>query len=126
MNALISKLAGFLPKSAQYLLFAASCTYWLGMQINTSVDTLRTDLVNQARLPAYEIIYNQLEKQVEKLAKDPEDIKQTDLKFAYNQCNGDFRAVYVKSLVPSESAKIDNACDKIEDMYLNERRYARN
>lgn len=123
MNAIISKFASLLPKSVQWALLIGACTYWLGMQVNYGFDTLRTDLVNQARQPAYEIIYNQLEKQMEKLAKDPDDIKQVDLKFAYNQCNGDFRAVYVKSLMPSESASITNTCEKIEDLYLNDRKY---
>lgn len=120
-------LLGYLPKSWQVIITLFACTYYgvieIKSQIDTSVMAVRNDIILEARQPTYAIIKNQLDKQLEKLQKDPDDVKTTDIKFLLNQCQGDFAADYIPNLPPNESITVRGACSKLENLYTNRMPY---
>ena len=69
----------------------------------------------ETTLPAYKIVESDLLKQLEKLKKDPDDIKTQDLrKFAYF-CDNDKFIEFVDKQDDSRSLMI--ACDKVIELY---------
>ncbi len=96
-------------------------TFYLGQTVNDGFNAVKKDLITEARLPAYAIILASLDKQIEKINKDPDDVKSADVKFLYNQCNSDFGRVFLTGLPPNQSLTAYRTCEMLEEIYMNRR-----
>lgn len=123
MHQIINKIIGFLPKSLQVIALIVGCTYYLGVEINTGISNGLDRVVHESRLPAYAIIRNQIDKQIEKLNKDPDDIKRVDVRFLFEQCSGDFGSKYVPTLQAGDRITIKRACGQLEELYVQNGNY---
>ena len=120
MQALIRTfIARHTPPIISILMAIGGATYYLGDVVTHQFADMKTDLITEARLPTYQMIYSSLNKQSEKLDKDPEDIKTTDITFLYNQCNSDFGATYIESLSPTLKLNGKRTCSKLGDLYVD-------
>lgn len=85
------------------------------------VEEIKSDLVKEIsesiNKPAYVIVEYDLLKQLEKLVKDPDDIKFTDVRKFVEFCDKDpyFRNVYLPK--SKESRALEIACDKISEKF---------
>lgn len=123
MHPIINKIIGFLPKSLQIIALIVGCTYYLGVEINSGINNGFDRVVHESRLPAYAIIRNQIDKQIEKLNKDPDDIKRVDVRFLFEQCSGDFGSKYVPTLPAGDRITISRACSQIEELHVQNGNY---
>lgn len=124
---LASLLKGFIAKHTPpvitILLAMAGATFYMGQLINDGFDVMKAEIVSEARQPTYAMLNAQLVKQSEKMDSNPTDIKTSDIKFLYNQCNDDFGKIYITSLPPSEMISSKQICTQLESMYLSRRSY---
>lgn len=109
------------PPVISILLTIIGGTFYIAQTVNTGFDTMKADLIAEAREPAYAIMLSSLDKQVEKLDGDVSDIKDADVKFLYNQCNGEFGSKYLPSLPPSTSRSAKRTCQMLEEVYFTRR-----
>ena len=84
---------------------------------------LQKQLVNQLWLElnseSMTALYYDLVKQEEKLANDPEDIKQSDLHKFYYLCNSRFTSIFKNTLDLNRRELVEYRCKLVGDMYLN-------
>lgn len=124
MQALVK---GFIAKHTPPVISVLMSIIGMGFYISTIVNdgfvTIKRDLIAEARQPSYEMLQASLDKQLEKLASDPNDIKTADIKLLYNQCNDDFGKIYLKTLPPNEMLSAKSACNMLENEYLKRRTY---
>lgn len=81
------------------------------------VDKVSKTMYAEVTVPAYVIVENDLIKQLEKLATDPDNVKDTDIqKFKYF-CNDDpyFTGTWAESSEQSRGIRI--ACEKVLEAY---------
>ena len=109
------------PPVISLLIAITWATYHLSAVVNDGFANMKADLVQEARIPAYQILQASLEKQAEKLESDPTDIKTSDIKFLYSQCSGDFGKHFVPKLPPTELLSAKRTCNQLEQLYLDRR-----
>lgn len=109
------------PPVISLLLAIVWATYHLSNVVNDGFVAMKTDLVQEARIPAYQMLQASLEKQAEKLESDPTDVKNSDIKFLYSQCSGDFGKHFIPSLPPTELLSAKRTCTQLEQLYLDRR-----
>jgi len=111
------------PPIISILIAIGASTMYIGDVVTSGFTSMKQGIIKEARAPAYAILLSSLNKQTEKLDNDPGDIKSSDIKLLYNQCNSDFGSVYLKSLPPSDKIRATNTCKKLEDLYLTRHYY---
>lgn len=124
MNTLIKTfITKHTPPILSILMAIGGATYYLGDVVTSQFASMKTELITEARLPAYEMLYSSLNKQSEKIDTDPGDIKTSDISLLYNQCNSDFGLIYIPSLAPTKRLNGLRTCEKLGDMYLERNVY---
>lgn len=92
-------------------------------QIKSGFDSMSTTFIESARQPFYLSQEYSLKKQLEKLEKDPADLKVTDIEFLYILCQDEFGTKYIPSLPANRKSIAQRACTKIGDMYTSRSSY---
>lgn len=124
MNTLIKTfVTKHTPPILSILIAIGGATYYIADIIQVSFKSMKTELITEARLPTYEMLYSSLNKQSEKIDTDPADIKTSDISLLYNQCNSDFGLIYIESLAPTKRLNGRRTCNKLGEMYLDRNVY---
>lgn len=88
-------------------------------EIREGFRSLQTEFVYSARQPFYLDKEYALRKQLEKIAKDPEDLKTTDIELMYLLCADEFGEKYIPSLPANRKVNAENACKKLGELYIS-------
>lgn len=100
------------------VLFAAFTAIY--SQIDRVVDAVVERTYAYVTEPAHVVVKHGLLKQLEKLQKDPDDIKRQDIEMYTEFCDGYFGKVYVPSQHPLAARDLRIACAKIVELYNQE------
>lgn len=111
------------PPIISVIIAIGAATMYLSDVVSTGFVVMKADIITEARAPTYAILLSSLNKQTEKLESDPGDMKSSDIKLLYNQCNSDFGNIYINTLAPSEKIRAKNTCSKLENLYLTRQYY---
>lgn len=88
-------------------------------EIRNGFQSLQTEFVYNARQPFYLDKEYALRKQLEKLEKDPGDLKTTDVELMYLLCADEFGVKYIPSLPANRKVNAEKACNKLGELYVS-------
>lgn len=112
-----------LLQGVYYTVAIIGAVYTATMFISSSLDRglreVKTDWIDESRRPFYLSVESGLQKQLEKLSKNPNDLKHADIKLYSDLCAEDFGKKYVEQLPATRKLDARKACDMITDLYIN-------
>lgn len=115
-------IARHTPPVLSILLFLCAGIFYIGEVVNDGFDSMksewRSDWIAESRKPAYAMLLSSLDKQTEKLNKDPGDLKDSDIALLFNQCNSDFGMIYIPTLPHSQKTIAKRTCEAMGDLYI--------
>jgi len=111
------------PPVLSILISIAASTFYLGQVVTDGFYAMKADIITEARQPFYLATEYSLKKQLEKLDRDPDDLKTTDIELLSIQCNSDFGLSYVPILPPNRKISAQNTCSKLTSLYVDRASY---
>lgn len=108
-----------IPSFLTIPLCIAAATWYVGDMVQTGINDMKINLITEARQPFYLTTEYALAKQLEKLEKDPADLKTTDIELYSILCHEDFGAEYVPTLPANRRLDAEETCKQLTDMYTS-------
>lgn len=112
-------IAKHTPPVLSILIAIGGATYQLSNTIQDGFSTMKSELVYEAREPYYLSQEYSLKKQLEKLEKDPNDLKTSDVELMFIQCADEFGVTYIPSLPANRRSNAERTCDRMSELYID-------
>ena len=106
------------PPVLSILISIGGASYYLGNLVQDGFVTMKSEMVYEARIPYYLSQEYALKKQLEKLEKDPADLKTSDVELQFIQCADEFGLTYIPSLPANRRSNAERTCDRLSDLYV--------
>ena len=112
------------PPVLSVIISIGGASYYLGDLVQDGFLSMKTELTYEARVPYYLSQEYSLKKQMEKLDKDPADLKTSDIELMFIQCADEFGTKYIPSLSPeSRKSNAQRTCGRLSKLYIDRNVY---
>lgn len=116
-------IAKHTPPVVSILVVLLSGIFYISHEVQTGFNGVKEEIVYEARKPFYLAEEYALRKQLEKISKDPADLKTSDIELSYILCADEFGTKYIKSLPANRKINAEKTCLKMADLYTSRNVY---